>query len=145
MIVEGFFDTNLLIYAVGKDGEAPKKMKRVRALMQSIRWAWSVQVAQEFYVNVTRKRKGEKPLTHLEALVWLEAFDYAPMQENTKGCLALALELKERFQLSLWDANILAAASLVRSPVVYSEDLNHGQQYNDVQVINPFRGSGNQQ
>ena len=37
-----------------------------------------------------------------------------------------------------WDAAILAAAGALGSETVYSEDLNAGQQYGRVQVINPF-------
>jgi predicted nucleic acid-binding protein len=35
-------------------------------------------------------------------------------------------------------AAITAAAARAGVPVVYTEDLNHGQRYDDVRVINPF-------
>ena len=40
--------------------------------------------------------------------------------------------------ISYWDAAILAAARALGSETVYSEDLNAGQRYGRVQVINPF-------
>lgn len=49
-----------------------------------------------------------------------------------------ALEVSNRFQISHWDGLILAAAERARCQVVYSEDLNHGQVYGTVRVVNPF-------
>ena len=43
------------------------------------------------------------------------------------------------WQISFWDALILTAASKARCSIVYSEDLNDGQAYGDVRVVNPFR------
>jgi predicted nucleic acid-binding protein len=42
--------------------------------------------------------------------------------------------------LSYWDAAILAAASQMGCQTLYSEDLNDGQTYDGVTVINPFSG-----
>ena len=50
----------------------------------------------------------------------------------------LALELTGRFQLGYFDALILAAARLADCETVYSEDLNDGQDYGGVRVVNPF-------
>jgi predicted nucleic acid-binding protein len=56
------------------------------------------------------------------------------------GALVLeALRIAERYQTSHFDAQILAAARRLGCPTVYSEDLNHGQDYGGVRVINPFR------
>ena len=48
-------------------------------------------------------------------------------------------EFEERYQISFWDALILAAAESGGAGVVYTEDLNHGQRYGSVLVQNPFR------
>lgn len=37
-----------------------------------------------------------------------------------------------------WDSLILAAAHEMNCSLVYSEDLNQGQDYDGVKVINPF-------
>ena len=56
------------------------------------------------------------------------------------GLLVLeALLIAERYQTSHFDAQILAAAQRLGCHTVYSEDLNHGQDYGGVRVINPFR------
>ena len=48
--------------------------------------------------------------------------------------------MKERFQISYWDAAILAAAKASGCEQLLSEDLNHGQDYDGVTVTNPFYG-----
>jgi predicted nucleic acid-binding protein len=50
----------------------------------------------------------------------------------------MALRLKERYQISFWDASILAAANITGCTTVFSEDLNTNQIYDNVRVINPF-------
>jgi predicted nucleic acid-binding protein len=50
----------------------------------------------------------------------------------------LALEVRKRYQISYWDSAIIAAAAELGCETVYSEDLNHGQLYAGVRVINPF-------
>ena len=68
----------------------------------------------------------------LENLVYLPDFGFDP------GTCPRAVELHERHQVSYWDAGILAAAQRLGCHSVYSEDLNHGQVYDGVTVINPF-------
>lgn len=49
-----------------------------------------------------------------------------------------AAAISERFQISYWDAAILAAARALACDAVYSEDLNLLQDYWGIHVINPF-------
>ena len=48
------------------------------------------------------------------------------------------MELKNRHQISYWDAAIIAAAKELGATIIYSEDLAHGHSYEDIKVINPF-------
>ena len=55
------------------------------------------------------------------------------------GTLVLeAVQIAERFQIGYFDAQILAAAKRMGCATVYSEDLNSGQDYGGVRVVNPF-------
>jgi predicted nucleic acid-binding protein len=45
---------------------------------------------------------------------------------------------KIRYGISYWDATIIAAAHALGAKILYTEDLNDGQRYGDVQVVNPF-------
>lgn len=51
---------------------------------------------------------------------------------------ATATALRRRYQLSHWDATIVAAATELGCRTLYSEDLSHGQTFGSLQVINPF-------
>ncbi len=41
--------------------------------------------------------------------------------------------------MSQWDATILAAAVELGCTTIYSEDMNDGQDYGGVRVVNPFK------
>jgi predicted nucleic acid-binding protein len=95
---------------------------------------FSVQVLAEFYVNATAKFKlpEDKVVRILESL---ESYPVLPVSESV---FWLALEVRKRYQISYWDSAIIAAAAELGCETVYSEDLNHGQLYAGVRVINPF-------
>jgi predicted nucleic acid-binding protein len=46
--------------------------------------------------------------------------------------------LRRRYRVSHWDATIIAAAQSLGCKTLYSEDLNHGQIFDGVQIVNPF-------
>ena len=48
------------------------------------------------------------------------------------------LEIQKTHGISYWDAAIVVAASELKCDTLYAEDLNHGQIYNDVRVVNQF-------
>lgn len=52
--------------------------------------------------------------------------------------LAEAFDLSERHRLQTYDAIILAAAAQGGCEVLYSEDMQHGFEWNGVLVVNPF-------
>jgi predicted nucleic acid-binding protein len=62
-----------------------------------------------------------------------------PTQEIDIAIVEDALSIKARYQLSYWDAAIIAAARAMNCQEVLSEDMNHGQEYGGVKVTNPFR------
>ena len=49
-----------------------------------------------------------------------------------------ALDARARYQVSLWDGLVIAAAERARCSEILSEDLNHGQEYFGIVVRNPF-------
>ena len=62
-----------------------------------------------------------------------------PCQAIDHRLVRIAIESSARYAISYWDAAILAAAEALGAHTVYSEDLNHGQKYGPVRVVNPFR------
>jgi predicted nucleic acid-binding protein len=131
-----FFDTNVLVYAAVGTGKDESKRERALDLIQSEDFGTSAQVLQEFFVTVVRK--ALRPLSAAQALEWIEQWAAFPCQPIDRELVQIAVGLSERFTISYWDAAILAAAEALGSRIVYSEDLNDGQQYGEVRVINPF-------
>jgi predicted nucleic acid-binding protein len=131
-----FFDTDVLVYAAVGTGKDESKRKRALDLIQSEDFGTSAQVLQEFFVTVVRK--ALRPLSAAQALEWIEQWAAFPCQPIDRELVQIAVGLSERFTISYWDAAILAAAEALGSRIVYSEDLNDGQQYDEVRVINPF-------
>ncbi len=133
-----FVDTNVLVYA--RDTSEPAKQARAADWIANL-WAsrqgrLSTQVLQEFYVTVTRKLDPGMDL--LEAredvnnlLAWRPiAMDPVLLQR--------AWDVQDRFELSFWDALIVAAAHFTGCRYLLSEDLNAGQELDDLRVVNPF-------
>jgi predicted nucleic acid-binding protein len=131
-----FFDTNVLLYMFDRRDHA-KRLAAVEAFRECIAeqtFVISTQVVQEFYVAATRKL-GVSSATVRDIAVDLCALRVIGVQPEH---VLLAIELKERFGVSFWDALILAAAQSAGAGVLFTEDLNHGQHYNGVKVVNPF-------
>ena len=133
-----FADTNILLYAVSTVPTEWDKARQAQALLASREIAISVQCLQEFYVQATRSSRAER-LTHDEATGFIRAWRRFFTQELTLAVLDDALATKDRFQLSYWDAAIIAAARACGCTEVLSEDMNDGQTYGPVRVVNPFK------
>jgi predicted nucleic acid-binding protein len=133
-----FADSNILLYAASGRSVDPPKTARARALLTHERVSLSFQVLQEFYANAINPRKLN--LTPAEAAAWCATWIQYPVAPLTVETFVRTLELVHRFQISNWDAAIPAAARQLGCTVVFSEDLNHGQDYDGVRVENPFLG-----
>ena len=132
-----FVDTNILIYSLDLEPSQPEKTTIAQEILLGADIALSVQVLQEFYVQATHPRRRDA-VSHDVAVRLIEKWQRFRIQDNTATVLQSALRLKERFQTSYWDAAILAAAKAARCKQILSEDLNHGQDYDGVVVVNPF-------
>ncbi len=138
MIVKTFVDTNVLVYAY--DRASGWKHGRARDLVEKL-WnegsgILSTQVLQELYVNVRRKARPPVPQEEARTLV-ADYLAWDPVVNDGAAVLE-AVDVGHRHQLSFWDALIVVAARKGGASVIYSEDLNHGQMFGSVQVLNPF-------
>jgi predicted nucleic acid-binding protein len=136
MHAEFFLDTNILLYAASSAKSEQSKRLKARELLAMEGGGLSVQVQAEFYVNATNKFKQR----HDKMVRILESLDSYPVLAVTEAVFWAALQIKDRYKLSYWDSSIIAAAVELGCHTVYSEDLNHGQIYAGVRVINPFAG-----
>ena len=133
-----FFDTNVLIYAARPVLEARDEPKRpiAIALLEAEEFVTSGQVLAEFYHNTVRK--GDSRLSHEEAELWLDKIADRPCAPVDAALVSMGASFSARYRISYWDGAMLAAAQELSATTFYSEDLNHGQRYGDVTVINPF-------
>ena len=133
-----FVDTNVLIYAEDRDAKRKHEIARdlVVELWNERNGVVSVQVLQEFYVNVTRKLK--KPLTVPRALEIVEEYSTWTVIENTARLLVRAIDLQQKHRLSFWDSMIVQAAIDAGCETLLTEDLNAGQRIESVTIVNPF-------
>jgi len=134
-----FVDTNILVYAY--DVTQGEKHALAKALLLSL-WesglgCVSVQVLQEFYVNVTRK--SDFPLSPEDAAQVIQDFaDWTVHRPGVKDILS-AIDLQQRYKISFWDAMILQSAVQSGCGFVWSEDLIDGGNYVGIKVVNPFK------
>jgi predicted nucleic acid-binding protein len=136
--VRSFVDTNVLVYA--EDREAGRKHDEARALVLAL-WndrtgVVSVQVLQELYVTLTRKLP--RTLSAGKALEIVREYLTWQVVDNTGDLLVHAVALQQKAGLSFWDALVVQAAINAGCDRLYSEDLNPGQRFGGVEVINPF-------
>lgn len=132
-----FVDTNVLIYA--HDRDAGKKHETAKDVLREL-WSeregvLSMQVLQEFYVNVTRKIASPLPKATARAIV--ESYRSWCVQ-TTVDEMATAFRIEDEAQLSFWDALVVASATKSGAVRLVSEGLNAGQTILGVRVENPF-------
>jgi predicted nucleic acid-binding protein len=133
-----FVDSNILVYA--HDRSHPLKHSKAQA---AVRKCWdeetgclSLQVLQEFYVNVTRKVR--RPLSPKAGRELIAIYAVWPLAILAPEHLVKASELEERYQLHFWDALIVAAAQILGAGTILSEDLQDGQTIEGIVIRNPL-------
>ena len=131
-----FVDTNVFLYAL--DRTDLNKQQAARAWRDEL---WknhlgriSFQVLQEFYVKATRKWPNSRDEARAEVkdlLVW------QPVTVNA-SILERGWKFQDRYQLSFWDALIVAAAKSIDCRYLLTADLQSNQDLDGILVISPF-------
>ena len=128
-----FFDTNVLVYLAS--GDTAKADRAEAALAKG--GAISVQVLNEIANVARRKMALSWPETH--ALLSMVR-GLLSVQELTTDVHDTGLALAERYQLSIYDAMIAAAALHADCDVLWSEDMQDGMVIAPgLRVANPLR------
>ncbi len=138
IINRDFFDTNILVYMY--DCQDPikqdKALKTVTEAIENRTGVVSAQVLGEFFNTVTRRIpnpisiEASEDAINLFAHMTVVALDLALVQQAVHAC--------RRYQISYWDALIVAAAERAGCSRIISEDLNAGQSYYGIVVVNSF-------
>lgn len=133
---EAFFDTNVILYLLSADGAKADRAEELLAIGGVI----SVQVLNEFASVASRKLGMAWPEIR-EVLAQIRVVSpVAPLSVDTHD---RALQVAERYGLSINDALIVAAALMAGCTTLYSEDMQDGQVIErQLTIKNPFRGDG---
>ena len=126
-----FIDSNVVLYLFSSD---TLKADRTESLLQS-GGLISVQVLNEVASVCLRKLK----------MTWKDVDFVLQTLKSTCEVLPVTLAshekavgLAKRFQISFYDANIVATAILGGADTLFSEDMQNGMSMESVTVVNPF-------
>ena len=134
-----FVDTNILVYAHDQDAGHKHEIARkvISELWESRLGLLSTQVLQEFYLTLTRKLPIplDKPTTRRI----LKNYFSWEVVINDPPVILQASEIEETHKISFWDALIVSAAFSKNAATILTENLNHGQLIEGIEINNPFR------
>lgn len=128
-----FLDTNVVLYSLSDDD----KKRSIALSLLAIRPVISAQVLNE--TAHTMRRKLGFSVHNISAVVvrLIQECQVVPIMADTT---LLALNLAERYQFSIYDSLIIAAALEANCTTLYSEDMQHQQKIdNRLVIINPFK------
>jgi predicted nucleic acid-binding protein len=134
-----FLDTNVIFYLFDQSspGKAEQAGLLIRRAMETQKGVVSYQVVQEFF-KVARKRSqgpmGLEDAEHFLSTVLLPLC----IVHSSPALFYKALQLVDRFQLQWYDSLIVAGAFEAKCGILYSEDFQNGQRFDDLEVRNPF-------
>lgn len=135
-----FVDNNILLYA--HDRSAGDKQVQAANLLAGL-WeaqsgVLSPQVLQEFLVNALRKLQNPLSLAKTRDIV--RTYGLWVMRDTKVEDILRATEIMDLTGFSFWDSLIVASAEATGCAVLYSEDMQHGQQVAGLTICNPFVG-----
>jgi len=131
-----FIDTNILVYTLDKkDADRHLRsrliLKRIIDVHQAV---ISTQVIKEFFVVATTKLKCDPVI--LKNII--HNFHNMEVVNNDLELIEQAIDISVISRISFWDSLIVAAAEKANCQFLFSEDVNPGQTYRGVIVVNPF-------
>ena len=131
-----FIDTNILVYTLDQKNIEKRDMARkiVKKVVESHQPVISTQVIKEFYVVASNKLKAD-PIVVKNII---HNFHNMEIVNNDLDLIEQAIDISILSQLSFWDSLIIATAEKAKCEYVLSEDLNSGQNYRGIKLLNPF-------
>jgi predicted nucleic acid-binding protein len=127
-----FIDTNIIIYLASGDIRKADRSEEILAAGGVL----SVQVLNE-YVSVARRKLALSWEETREVIAAVKsACEIVPLSVQAQ---ATAMRLSEMSQISIYDASIVAAALEAGCDTLWSEDMQHGQKFETLSIVNPYR------
>jgi predicted nucleic acid-binding protein len=131
-----FVDTNIFVYSIDQRDTLKRDKARniLRRLVEVHQPVISTQVIKEFYVVSSTKLKAD---TFIVKNI-IHNFRNLEIVNNDLELIEQAIDISTLSRLSFWDSLIIAAAEKANCEFVFSEDMNPGQTYRGVMLVNPF-------
>lgn len=132
-----FLDANVLVYAL--DIADRRKHEIARALIVRAvagEFATSTQVLSELSSILLQKYRSKYDASAVIAI--LDSLRPIPLILPDAAMVRRAVEAHKQYGIHFYDGQIVAAAERARCKRILSEDLNAGQTYFGVSVLNPF-------
>lgn len=134
-----FLDTNIFAYTF--DAKSPAKAKRATQLIRRAadtgNGVVSYQVVQEFF-NLAFRR-FQQPMKLAEAEQYLiTVFRPLLAVHSSVPLYVEAMRIAGKYRFSWYDSIIVAAALQSQCAVLYTEDLQHGQEIERLRIEDPF-------
>ena len=133
-----FVDTHVFLYSFDdRDSVKQEIAKKWLACCWTLRVGrLSSQVVNEFYANALAK--FSRVLPYQKARAEIRRLRTWQIWQIDDATVDAAWALQDRFKLSYWDALMVAAAQQMGCAYLLTEDLQHEQRFDNLQVINPF-------
>ena len=131
-----FLDSNVLVYAEDS-AESLKQEKAFGLILVLVRQrsgVVSLQVLGEYFSAVTRKLLLDPSVARSQ----VEFYSRFHVVEPTIADILAAIDLHRLHRISYWDSLILRCAQQSGCSVLLTEDMQHGQNFDGVRIVNPF-------
>lgn len=135
MSAEPFIDTNIWVYAHTEE-PGDRRGSRAKALVEDgRRFFISTQVLSEYYAAMLKNGADDSLIqANIESMVLR-----CELRLINLSVIRLAHRIKPRYGFSYWDSLIIASALDAGCDLIYTEDLQHGQQLEGtLRIVNPF-------
>ena len=135
-----FLDTNILIYAYGRQDVAKRDLARMQVHDATAEdgFVISTQVLAEFYATAVRLKVMGPAQAGSLVRVWSEHDTVM----TTPDLILRAIALHQHHSLAFWDALIVQAALDAHCDVLLTEDMQHGRRFGELEIRNPFIAAG---
>jgi predicted nucleic acid-binding protein len=131
-----FLDTNILLYCEDSADQAKQAKAQELVIEHRIQRTGviSLQVLQEYFVNATRKLGLDPGMARQK----VEAYARFNLVEPAVSDVLAAIDMHRLHGFSYWDALVIRCASQSGCSVLLTEDMQHGQVVDGVEIVNPF-------
>ena len=130
-----FIDSNIWIYAHQDAPDDPRSALAWAFVRREAHIVVSAQVVAEYFNIMRRKDEEERIQRNIARML-----KRCRVQPLDSAVIQRTLAIRKRYGFSIWDSQIVAAALEASCRRLYTEDLQHGQVIETLEIIDPFKG-----